>query len=87
MDNLRNEFREFFYIWLHSHFPSYVMTTYNVLVIVVVGVSILMGESPVILLSGLGALSAVLMLIFRDLILGLVAGIQLSVNDMLSIGD
>jgi miniconductance mechanosensitive channel len=213
MDNLRNEFREFLYTWLQSHFPSYATTTYNVLVIAwivvfalvlylllhvlvlrqivrlrakdpkrwqqalysrslytriaymlqaavvhiqvglwldetsflrhfietgvdlwlllfgllaffslldafqglmsrraqelhfplrgvvqtvkllasvvitVVGVSILMGESPIILLSGLGALSAVLMLIFRDPILGLVAGIQLSVNDMLSIGD
>lgn len=55
--------------------------------IVILCVSILMGESPVILLSGLGALSAVLMLVFKDPILGLVAGIQLSANNMLSIGD
>lgn len=55
--------------------------------IVIVAVSVLMGESPLILLSGLGALSAVLMLIFKDPILGLVAGIQLSANNMLSVGD
>lgn len=55
--------------------------------IVIVAFSILMGESPLILLSGLGALSAVLMLIFKDPILGLVAGIQLSANEMLSVGD
>jgi miniconductance mechanosensitive channel len=39
------------------------------------------------LLTGLGALAAVLMLVFKDTILGLVAGIQLSANDMLRIGD
>ncbi|MGA6925894.1 MAG: mechanosensitive ion channel domain-containing protein [Desulfosarcina sp.] len=50
-------------------------------------ISILMGRSPLILLSGLGAVSAVMMLVFKDSILGLVAGIQLSANNMLSIGD
>ncbi|MGO4742915.1 mechanosensitive ion channel family protein [Serratia quinivorans] len=50
-------------------------------------VSLLMGKSPLLLLSGLGAMTAVLMLVFKDPILGLVAGIQLSANDMLSIGD
>jgi miniconductance mechanosensitive channel len=53
----------------------------------VLSISMLLGKSPIILLSGLGALSAVLMLVFKDPILGLVAGIQLSANDMLSIGD
>ncbi|MFE8696167.1 mechanosensitive ion channel family protein [Cytobacillus sp. FJAT-53684] len=47
----------------------------------------LMGESPLILLSGIGALSAVLMLVFKDSLLGLVAGIQLSSNDMVRVGD
>ena len=47
----------------------------------------IMGESPVYFLSGIGALTAVLMLIFRDSILGLVAGIQLASNDMVRIGD
>ncbi len=50
-------------------------------------VSLLMGKSPLLLLSGLGAMTAVLMLVFSDPILGLVAGIQLSANDMLKIGD
>ncbi|WP_166670322.1 mechanosensitive ion channel family protein [Oceanimonas baumannii] len=50
-------------------------------------VSTLIGKSPVILLSGLGAMTAVLMLVFKDPILGLVAGIQLSANDMLAVGD
>jgi miniconductance mechanosensitive channel len=47
----------------------------------------LMGESPLILLSGIGALSAVLMLIFKDSLLGLVAGVQLTSNDMVRVGD
>ena len=50
-------------------------------------VSLLMDKSPLILLSGLGALSAVLLLVFKDPILGLVAGIQLSANNMLTVGD
>ena len=49
--------------------------------------SVLLGQSPVILISGLGAMTAVLMLIFKDPILGLVAGVQLSANNMLSLGD
>ena len=50
-------------------------------------VSLLIGQSPAILLSGLGAMTAVSMLVFRDPIMGLVAGIQLSANDMLSVDD
>ncbi len=50
-------------------------------------ISTLIGKSPLLLLSGLGAMTAVLMLVFKDPILGLVAGIQLSANDMLSVGD
>lgn len=50
-------------------------------------VSILIERSPLLLLSGLGALSAVLMLIFKDSILGFVAGVQLSANDMVRVGD
>src|SRR5690606_30564448 len=49
--------------------------------------SILLSRSPVYFLSGLGALTAVLLLVFRDAILGLVAGVQLSVNRMVQIGD
>jgi miniconductance mechanosensitive channel len=47
----------------------------------------LIGESPFLLLSGFGALSAVLLLVFKDSILGLVAGIQLAANDMVRVGD
>jgi miniconductance mechanosensitive channel len=45
------------------------------------------GKQVGLLLSGLGAMSAVLMLIFKDPILGFVAGVQLSSNDMLRVGD
>ncbi len=50
-------------------------------------VSVLLDKSPFYLLSGLTALTAVLLLVFRDAILGLVAGIQLSVNRMVARGD
>jgi miniconductance mechanosensitive channel len=54
---------------------------------VVVVISRLMGQSPVVFISGIGAFTAVLLLIFKDSILGLVAGIQLSTNDLVRIGD
>ncbi len=54
---------------------------------VIVCVAILVNRSPVALLTGLGAFAAVLMLVFKDSILGLVAGLQLSQNDMLHVGD
>ena len=50
-------------------------------------VSLIIGRSPSLLLGGLGAMTAVLMLVFKDPILGLVAGIQLSTNRMLARGD
>ena len=49
--------------------------------------SILLDKSPLYFFSGLGALTAVLLLVFKDAILGLVAGIQLSVNNMIRPGD
>jgi miniconductance mechanosensitive channel len=49
--------------------------------------SLVLGRSPRYFLSGLGALTAVLLLIFRDALLGLVAGIQISVNRMVQVGD
>jgi miniconductance mechanosensitive channel len=54
---------------------------------VIIIISMLIGQSPLTLLAGLGALSAVLLLIFKDPILGFVAGVQLSSNNMLQIGD
>ena len=53
----------------------------------IVMISILIGKSPATLLAGLGASAAILMLVFKDSILGFVAGIQLSANDMLRPGD
>lgn len=50
-------------------------------------VSILIGQDATAVLAGLGASVAIIMLIFRDSILGLVAGVQLSANDMLRPGD
>jgi miniconductance mechanosensitive channel len=49
--------------------------------------SILLGKTPLYLLSGLGALTAVLILVFKDAILGFVAGIQLTANKMVARGD
>lgn len=53
----------------------------------IIVLAILIGKSPKVLLTGLGASAAVLMLIFKDSILGFVAGVQLSQNNMLRIGD
>lgn len=54
---------------------------------VIICVAIIVDKSPAVLLGGLGAFAAVLMLVFKDSILGLVAGLQLSQNDMLHVGD
>lgn len=56
-------------------------------VTLILAVAIFIDKSPTILLSALGASAAVLMLVFKDSILGLVAGVQLSVNNMLKVGD
>ena len=53
----------------------------------IVVLSMLVNKSPAMLLSGLGAVAAVLILIFQDTILALVSGIQLSTNHMIQIGD
>ena len=61
------------------------------LIIYVIGglasVAILMGKSPMVLISGLGAMTAVLLLIFRDTILSFVASLQITSNDLLKVGD
>ena len=54
---------------------------------VIIGLSILIDKTPVAILTALGASAAVLMLVFKDTILGLVASIQLSANKMLEKGD
>jgi miniconductance mechanosensitive channel len=50
-------------------------------------IAVLIERSPLLLLSGLGAMTAVLMLVFKDTILSFVAAVQLSSNDMLRVGD
>jgi len=62
----------------------------KILLYAVVGIVILstvIGKSPAFFIGGLGAIAAVLMLIFKDPILGLAAGIQLSANKMVRVGD
>lgn len=58
-----------------------------VIVFVIVIVSSWIHESPIVLLSGIGAFTAVISIIFKDSILGFVAGIQLTTDDMIRIGD
>ncbi|MDD6210787.1 MAG: mechanosensitive ion channel [Bacteroidales bacterium] len=55
--------------------------------IVIVIISILINKSPFNLITGLGAFAAVLMLVFKDTILGFVAGVLISENDVVRIGD
>lgn len=57
------------------------------LVAIILMVSIIINKEPVYLLGGLTALSAILLLIFKDSILGLVSGFQLSLNDLVRVGD
>lgn len=57
------------------------------IIVIIIAVAVLVNRSPTTLLAGLGAFAAVLMLVFRDSILGVVAGVQLSENDSLHVGD
>src|SRR5690606_17365911 len=50
-------------------------------------IAVLIDRSPLILLSGLGAMAAVLMLVFQDTLLSLVASVQISSSDMVRVGD
>lgn len=62
----------------------------NIAIYVIGGIyliSVLLGRSPVGIFSALGAMSVVLMLVFKDTILGLVASIQLAANNMVKVGD
>lgn len=62
----------------------------RIVVYIAVGIlmlSTLMGKSPVYFLSAFGAMTAIVLLIFKDTILGLVASVQISANDMVRVGD
>lgn len=58
-----------------------------VFIAAIIVVSILFKKNPMTLLAGLGATSAILMLVFKDTIEGLVAGIRLTSNEMVHVGD
>lgn len=58
-----------------------------IFIAVVVVISIVINKSPMVLFAGLGATSAILMLVFQDTIIGVVAGVRLTSNDMLKKGD
>ena len=73
----------------HQYLHSFcgVMKIILIFIAVIVIVAILIDRNPTALLTGLGATSAILMLIFQDTIKGLVAGIRLTSNDMIHKGD
>jgi len=73
----------------HKPIKNYVQTI-KIIIYCLGGVVIVatgIGRSPTLLLSGIGAMTAVLMLVFKDTILSLVAGMQLSYDGMIRIGD
>ncbi len=92
IDGALNFFRA---IWdqlpLGKRFPAKGFVQAAKLVINLVGcifvLSAILGKSPLVFFSGLGAITAILLLIFKDAILGLVAGFQLSVNNMVMVDD
>ncbi len=53
----------------------------------ILAVAVLMQKSPAVLLTGLGAMTAVLLLVFRDTILGFIASLRIEANEMLRVGD
>ncbi len=92
IDGALNFFRS---IWergtIGKRYPAKSFTQAAKLVINMIGVifilSAILGKSPLFFFSGLGAITAILLLIFKDAILGLVAGFQLSINQMVMVGD
>ena len=92
IDSVLNLLRE---IWdllpIGKRFPAKSFFQAAKLVINLIGgiflLSAILGKSPLVFFSGLGAITAILLLIFKDAILGLVAGFQLSVNNMVTVGD
>ena len=55
--------------------------------VVIIALAAILDKSPLLFLSGIGAMTAVLLLVFKDTLLGLVASVQLAGNDMLRVGD
>ena len=92
LDSLLNEFERFYQSFQAAKeipIKGFIQVVKIVLYFIaaVFIISILLNKTPLYLLSGIGALTAVLMLIFKDAILGFVAGIQLAANKMVAVGD
>lgn len=64
-----------------------VIKIFIALVAVILCISLISGQSPLVLLTGLGALTAVLLLIFQDTLLSIVASLQIAANDLIKEGD
>lgn len=89
LDAVNQIYNEDFEIAKKVPIKSYLQVAEILFVIasLILALSVLFEKSPWVYLSGLGAATAILLLIFRDSILGLVAGIQLVMNDMVRPGD
>lgn len=70
---------------IKGYLQAIVLVVYVLVAIVVVAT--LIGRDPLLILGGVGAASAVLLLVFRETLLSLVAGIQLTTNDLIRVGD
>ena len=84
-----NDIYERFEMAAHRPIKGYLQVSKIVVYVLgaVVVLATLMNRSPLIFLSGIGAMTAVLMLVFKDTLLSLVASIQLMSNDMVRVGD
>ena len=87
--NAANDIYEQYPIAKYLPIKGYLQVTTIILYCIgaILVVAALLDRSPLLLLSGFGAMTAVLMLVFRDTILSLVASIQLIGNDMVRVGD
>jgi miniconductance mechanosensitive channel len=83
--NLSKESAKERYLPLNASIQVIKLVVY--LVAIILSISFVLDKSPIYLLSGLGALTAVFLLVFQDTIKGLVASIQISANKMLAPGD
>ena len=79
----KSSFSEKFNIKSYTQVVKLVINSVGIIIIA----AFLAGKSPIYFLSGLGALTAVLILVFKDTILSLVSSVQISSNDLFKIGD
>lgn len=70
---------------INSYIQVFMILSYLMSAVLII--SLLIGKSPLTILTAFGAGMAIVLLVFKDLILGLVASIQVSVNDMVRVGD